>query len=60
VKTEAFGHNAEIKVACFVHIDRGQEEGPRTYFVSADEWRLVYRRDIDQVRLSDTMESKRW
>lgn len=29
----------ELKVACFVHVDREQGLGKRTYFVSRDKWR---------------------
>ncbi len=34
---------ATTKVVCLVHIDRGAEEGKRTYFLSAAEWQLMTR-----------------
>lgn len=34
---------AQTKVACFVHIDRGVDEGKRTYFISAAKWQLLTR-----------------
>lgn len=57
LKTESLKYGGKIKIACFVHVDRGQDEGPRTYFVSADEWQLVYRKE--QVRLPDALQSRK-
>lgn len=32
---------ANTKVVCLVHIDRGEGEGKRTYFLSVAEWQLL-------------------
>lgn len=32
---------ATTKVVCLVHIDRGEGEGKRTYFMSAAEWQML-------------------
>ena len=48
LKTEALGRGIPLKVACFLHVDRGHEV-KRTYFISAGAWQLLMPR-----RPSDT------
>ena len=57
LKTESLSYSNRIRIACFVHVDRGHDEGPRTYFVSADEWQLLYCKE--PTHISDTMQSRK-
>ena len=41
LKRTAESQKLPLKVACFVHIDRGAEEGRRTYFFPVGEWQLL-------------------